>query len=226
MLRIIAGELGGRRLRAPAGLATRPTTDRVREALFNILVSSPLPLYGGTVLDLYAGSGALGIEALSRGASSVVFVEQDPQAAKILRQNLHELSLSTRALVLEQPVQRALSRLLKSPAPGFGPPFDLVVADPPYATCQSGELAQLVTQLQAARAQLLADQALVVIEHASRDTSAVAAMAAPTAAAPLSLEQSRRYGDTTLTFFAAAPTVAAPLLDAPQAVFFDGGEPL
>ena len=100
MLRIIAGELGGRRLRAPAGLATRPTTDRVREALFNILVSSPLPLYGGTVLDLYAGSGALGIEALSRGASSVVFVEQDPQAAKILRQNLHELSLSTRALVL------------------------------------------------------------------------------------------------------------------------------
>ena len=60
MLRIIAGELGGRRLRAPAGLATRPTTDRVREALFNILVSSPLPLYGGTVLDLYAGSGALG----------------------------------------------------------------------------------------------------------------------------------------------------------------------
>ena len=69
-------------------------------------------------------------------------------------------------------------------------------------------------------------QALVVIEHASRDTSAVAALAAPTAAATLSLEQSRRYGDTTLTFFAAAPTVAAPLLDAPQAVFFDGGEPL
>lgn len=124
MLRIIAGELGGRRLRAPAGLATRPTTDRVREALFNILVSSPLPLYGGTVLDLYAGSGALGIEALSRGAGHCTFVEADARLAAALRATLARLNVAN-AEVRNEPAERFLAAAAS--------PFDVAFVDPPFA---------------------------------------------------------------------------------------------
>src|ERR1700712_2454901 len=99
MLRVISGEHGGRRLRTPAGLRTRPTADRVRQALFNILLPPPP---GSVVLDLYAGTGALGIEALSRGAARAVFVDDDKVACQVLRDNLRLLGLSGRATVLEQ----------------------------------------------------------------------------------------------------------------------------
>src|SRR5262245_50132954 len=109
-MRVAGGALGGRRLHCPPGLHTRPTTDMVRQALFNIL--GP-PSAGAAALDLCAGTGALGIEALSRGAASVVFVEEDRRAGQVLLRNLRELGLVQRAEVLLAPVQRALPQLAR-----------------------------------------------------------------------------------------------------------------
>jgi 16S rRNA (guanine966-N2)-methyltransferase len=117
-MRVVAGEFRGRRLQAPRGVRTRPTADRVREALFSILGD----VSGARVLDLYAGSGALGIEALSRGAESAVFVERDPRAATAIRRNLDALGVEQD--VIRQDVLRFLAR-------GEGT-FDLVFCDPPY----------------------------------------------------------------------------------------------
>ncbi len=123
-MRVIGGELGGRVLRSPEG-GTRPTSDRVREALFQRLGD----VSGARVLDLYAGSGALGIEALSRGAAGAVFVERAPRAAALLRANLDQLELAARARVLQADVVAGLRRLARE-----GDRFDLVFADPPYAS--------------------------------------------------------------------------------------------
>jgi 16S rRNA (guanine966-N2)-methyltransferase len=117
-VRVIAGEFGGRPLRAPRGTRTRPTSDRVREALFSMLGK----VDGARVLDLYAGSGALGIEAMSRGAGSAVFVERDPRAAAAVERNLASLGLEER--VVRQDALRFLGR-----AEGT---YDLVFCDPPY----------------------------------------------------------------------------------------------
>ena len=117
-MRVVAGEFGGRRLQAPRGRATRPTADRVREALFSMLGD----VAGARVLDLYAGSGALGIEALSRGAASALFVENDARAAEVIRRNLD-------ALGAEGEVRRQDALRFLSTAAG---PFDLVFCDPPY----------------------------------------------------------------------------------------------
>jgi 16S rRNA (guanine966-N2)-methyltransferase len=117
-VRIVAGEFRGRPLTAPRGVRTRPTADRVREALFSMLGD----VTGARVLDLYAGSGALGIEALSRGAESAVFVERDPRAVAAIERNLESLGLEEE--VLRQDVGRFLRR-------GSGT-FDLVFCDPPY----------------------------------------------------------------------------------------------
>ena len=123
-LRVIAGAHRGRRLRAPRGLATRPTGARVREALFSILGD----LAGSRVLDLYAGSGALGIEALSRGADMVVFVEHERAAVECIRENLAELGIVAKARVMPVTVSVAL----KSVGSEGPPPFDLVFWDPPW----------------------------------------------------------------------------------------------
>lgn len=188
MLRIIAGDLGGRRLRAPSGLRTRPTSSRVREALFNILGPR---LAGATVLDLYAGSGALGIEALSRGAARAIFVEQDAGVCRTLLHNLAEVQKSDRTQVVQRPVRAALSSLL---AQG---PFDLIFADPPY---RSDELPWLLTQLSQSSA--LAADGRLIIERATRDADElgekISAAAAP---GGLMLCDRRRYGDTTLLFY-------------------------
>lgn len=122
-MRVVAGSARGRRLRAPAGDTTRPTTDRVREAVFNALGSLGA-LDGAVVVDLFAGSGALGIEALSRGAASAVFVETDRRAVEVIEDNLAELGFGDRATVIRRPVDDAVASL---PAP-----VDLVLADPPY----------------------------------------------------------------------------------------------
>ena len=106
MIRIVAGTLGGRRLRTPPGLTTRPTAERIRQALFNIL--GPLPP-GCTVWDLCAGSGALGIEALSRGAGQAIFVDSDAVACRVLRQNLVDLGLASRTQVVQAPLSRFLA---------------------------------------------------------------------------------------------------------------------
>jgi 16S rRNA (guanine966-N2)-methyltransferase len=167
-VRVIAGELGGRRLVAPRGQATRPTSERVREALFSMLG----PLEGLRVLDLFAGSGALGIEALSRGASHATFVERAAPALAALRSNLAALDLLERSSVRAGDALSALR--------GSGP-YDLVFLDPPYAMAEA-----LASELSSALPAVLAVRARVVSESDRR--------APPAFALPLARE--RRYGDT------------------------------
>ena len=147
-MRVVAGSVRGRRISAPPGTDTRPTTDRVREAMFNALASLGA-IDGAVVADLFAGSGALGIEALSRGATSVHFVESDRRAAAVIEENLAALGLDDRGVVLRRPVEGALADL---PVP-----LDLVLADPPYAF--EGWVALLADV-----APRLAEDGLVVVE--------------------------------------------------------------
>lgn len=132
-MRVVAGELRGRRIEAPPGNDTRPTTDKVREAVFNALGSLDL-VRDAMVLDLYAGTGALGIEALSRGAASCTFVERDRTALRVLRANLDQLGVRDRTTVL------AGNSLVMAP----GVPADLVLADPPYGFDQWPQLLAVV----------------------------------------------------------------------------------
>ena len=186
MIRIVAGELGGRRLRTPSGLHTRPTAERVRQALFNILGELPS---GCTVWDLCAGSGALGIEALSRGAGQAVFVDSDASACRVLRQNLASLGLSGRAQVVESSLQRFLqSRAHKSA------PVSLLLCDPPYA---AGELPKLLAWLSGEGATCLAADCRIVIETDVRHQGDVGL---GTRRGALCCEDVRRYGDTVLLF--------------------------
>jgi 16S rRNA (guanine966-N2)-methyltransferase len=147
-VRVVAGSVRGRRISAPPGTDTRPTTDRVREAMFNALGSLGA-VDGAVVVDLFAGSGALGIEALSRGAASAHFVESDRRAVAVIEENLTTLGLDDRGVVLRRPVEAALDDL---PVP-----LDLVLADPPY---DFDGWATLLDQV----APRLADDGLVVIE--------------------------------------------------------------
>ena len=179
---MIAGHLGGRRLVAPRGLATRPTTDRVREALFSTLAG----VDGARVLDLYAGTGALGIEALSRGAASAVFVESARPALAALRENLTSLGLSEITRVLAEPIARAVPRLAASSVP-----FDLVFADPPY-----DDVDDALAALEALRP-ALAPGARIVLEHAARRP--------PRPSTALDLLRTRTYGDTALAFLGVPP---------------------
>jgi 16S rRNA (guanine966-N2)-methyltransferase len=181
-MRITGGSLRSRALRAPRGQATRPTSDRVREALFGILGSAGA-LEGARVLDLYAGTGALALEALSRGANRAVLVESSRDALAAIRANVAALGLDGRARVLACEVERALDRLS-----ALGP-FDLVLADPPWALVDSGDAPRAL----AAAASVVAPEGLVVLEHAARTP-------APSIAGLLG-DQSRRYGDTALTFY-------------------------
>lgn len=159
-MRVIAGTHRGRTIRAPKGDLTRPTTDRVRESLFSSLTSLlGADLGGGAVLDAFAGSGALGIEALSRGCSSATFVEQDRSAMRILRSNIESLGLGSRTRLAEANVM-SLAKACALP----GGPFSLLLLDPPYrlAWC---DIEGLTSAL--ARCELLADEAVIVYEHAS-----------------------------------------------------------
>jgi 16S rRNA (guanine966-N2)-methyltransferase len=179
-MRVIAGSLGGRRLVAPRGMATRPTSDRVREALFSMLGD----VAGARVLDLYAGTDALGIEALSRGAARAVFVESARPALAALRENLATLGLEGCSRVLAQAAERAAPALRPPDAP-----FDLVFADPPYAAlaAAAAAISTLITS------GAVAPGARVVLEHAARD-------AAPTLPS-LEPRPSRIYGDTSVTLY-------------------------
>ncbi|MEO5729996.1 MAG: 16S rRNA (guanine(966)-N(2))-methyltransferase RsmD [Byssovorax sp.] len=156
-MRVIAGRLGGRRLEAPEGLETRPTSDRVREALFSRLGH----VQGARVLDLYAGTGALGIEAISRGAKRAVFVESARAAVAVLRANVEALGLAADTQVFAQAITRSLPYL----AP-LGP-FDLVFLDPPYAALP--EVPPIIAALFKAGA--LSEAARVIVEHAKKDVA-------------------------------------------------------
>jgi 16S rRNA (guanine966-N2)-methyltransferase len=175
-MRIIAGERKGHTIWAPKGLETRPTSDRVRENVFNIV----LPwVEGSRVLDLYAGSGAMGLEALSRGARSVVFMEADPEAVKAIERNLDKLRLGG-ATVLRRDASAGLAQEATA-----GRKYDLVLADPPYAMTDYSTLARYLPRV-------LADDGLLVFETAARTEPELAG---------LEVRTSRKYGGTRVTVF-------------------------
>jgi 16S rRNA (guanine966-N2)-methyltransferase len=184
-MRIIAGAFKGRRL-APVKGRIRPTAAKVREAVFSILGPA---VSGLRVLDLFAGTGALGIEALSRGAAAAVFVEDHPESLKVLRRNLADLGLADRTTVWPLPVTTALKQLAAQ-----GEPFGLAFLDPPYGG------AEAVTALSAlAELPLLAHGARVVVEHGRRESL-------PEACGALTRLTVRRYGDTQVAIYLMAAT--------------------
>ena len=175
-MRIIAGEKRGAKIFAPKGHDTRPTGDRVREAAFNLIG----PVEGATVLDLFAGSGAYGLEALSRGAGSALFAEADPQACRFIRQNVEKLRLTGATVLCRDAIQ------VLSQEAGAGRRYDLVLLDPPYrmySSLQSG----LSTYLPS----VLADAGLAVVETHVKEEPEL----------PLAKRTSRRYGSARLTLF-------------------------
>lgn len=191
MTRLVGGTAGGRRLRTPPGEATRPTSERVREAMFSSLEAALGGLEGCRVLDLYAGSGALGLEALSRGAAALTSVEADRRTARLIERNALDVGLAEGIEVLALPVARVLAG---SP----GAPYDLVLADPPYPLGED-ELAEALTLL--ARS-WLAEEAVVVVERSSRSPE-------PTWPPGLVPLRRRRYGETALWYVRAAADPAA-----------------
>ena len=179
MLRLIAGEFGGRRIEVPTGSRTRPTAERVREALFSSLGD----VSGASVLDLFAGSGAFGFEALSRGASQAVFVDDSRSAIVCLMRNADLLGAGDRAAVSQADWRSAVARLAAE-----GQQFDAVFVDPPYALA-----AEVGADLSETLGPVLAPDATVITESAARAPM-------PT---DLPLLRERRYGDTLLRFHGA-----------------------
>ena len=169
MLRIIAGEFKGRRLKTPAGRTVRPTGDRVKEAWFSILQQS---IPDARVLDLFAGSGALGFEALSRGAVAVDFVEQQQASLAAIRDNAASLSVQPRVTIHRSDAMRFAERL----QPGA---YDVAFADPPYAGDEAADLARLFRKNPFAR--------VFSVEHSADQA--------------IEGDDTRRYGDTAVTFF-------------------------
>ena len=186
MTRIIGGTAGGRRLRTPDGEATRPTSDRVREALFSTLEARLGSLTGLRVLDLYAGSGAVGLEAMSRGAGAVTAVESDRRTSRLVAQNAATLGFPVE--VLSHPVARVLAHPPRAP-------YDVVFADPPYP--MAAEEVETMLGLLVAH-HWLAAGAVVVLERSARSVE-------PTWPAGLVRERSKEYGETVLWYVLAGP---------------------
>lgn len=177
-MRIIGGTLGSRRLFVPPGTTTRPTLDHVKESLFNILGTCP---EGAVVLDLFAGSGALGFEALSRGAEKAVFNDSSKAACTAIRRNAQTLGLMDSTVILSMPWQRALKAMENSSSP-----FNIIFLDPPYGMDAVPVLDDIMQK------KLLAQGGLLLLERDSRQASVVAA--------PLTLLRSKVYGDTAVDF--------------------------
>ncbi len=187
MTRIVAGVLGGRRLSTPPGAHTRPTSDLVREALFSAL-DSLIELNGARFADLYAGSGAVGLEAYSRGAGQALLVESDRKAASVARQNIAAMGAESAVRLVVGSVSRVLTE---------GPdavtkerPYDVVFADPPYAV-PADEISAMLAALVGGG--WLAVDAIIVVERSSRDPE-------PPWPAGLASLRSRKYGETTLWY--------------------------
>lgn len=180
-MRVISGSAKGTPLKAPKNKTVRPTSDRVKEALFNIL---QFKISGRIVLDLYAGSGALGIEALSRGASLAVFVEQDPTALKFLKENLKNTHLESGAIVYNLSVEKFLEREKK-----YNNYFDLIFIDPPYKI--KPENFKIIIEKAVG---FLSREGVVIVEHRS-------GIAVEYPVQALYLADKRTYGDTSLSFF-------------------------
>ncbi len=186
MIRVISGTAGGRRLRTPEGMGTRPTTDQTREALFNIL---GFHVAGTEFLDLFAGSGAVGIEALSRGASAATFVEKDRRTAGILRENLETCGFQDRSSLRTGDVMTALVDL-----DGQGRSFDYIFMDPPYAEPNAKAINHVYSDV----LQFLSDSCvagnncIIIVEHSYPIQQEFGGLRA---------YRSKRYGVSHLTFF-------------------------
>lgn len=189
---MISGEAGGRRLAVPDGRDTRPTSDRAREGLFGTITSIAGGLDGARVLDLYAGSGAVGLEALSRGAGHVLLVEQGARAVRVIRENIEAIGLPGAVLAADR-VERLLAR-----GPDAGP-YDIVFADPPYALADAA--VERVLALLAGGG-WLAPRALVIVERATRSGP----VSWPDGFTP---DRDRRYGEATF-WYGLAPDNPAP----------------
>ena len=183
-MRIIAGTLKGRTLKAPSWEGLRPTSDRLRETLFNVLAPR---VRGARVLDLYAGTGAVGIEALSRGAVGITFVEQDRRAQALIEENLSRCAISGGYAIIRASAARAVEQLRRSPS---FVPFDIILLDPPYDRAA----AEALTGVEA----LLAAGGLVVFEHARRTP-------VPQVLGQLALTRDLVSGDSALAFYACQP---------------------
>ncbi len=184
-MRVIGGTAKGRRVKSFKGQALRPTADRVKEALFNIL---PHDLSGWKVLDLFAGTGNLTFEALSRGAEHACLVDVSREASKMIRKNIEALGFSGSARVLGIPVLRAIHVLV-----GRGDQFDLIFADPPY---DKGWVERVLRSL--AREELLQKDGILVVEHSTREE-------VKESYGSMVLHDQRRYGGTFISFFGYGP---------------------
>lgn len=180
-MRISAGEHRGRRLQSPKGVRTRPTSDLLRQAMFNVVETR---IHGGRVLDVFAGTGAVGLEALSRGAAAATFIERDRQALASLRANLANLELGSRARVITGDALVALAGLARA-----GEAFDCVFVDPPYGSDLALRCVEVL-----APGQVLSDNALLVVQAFHK-------CALPVRIETLSRWWDRRYGETRLTVF-------------------------
>lgn len=189
-MRIIAGDLKGRRIDAPSWAGLRPTSDKLRETLFNVLAAQ---VPGARLLDGFAGTGAVGIEALSRGAAHVTFVERDPRAARLIAGNLERCGIHDRHAIIRARLADALPGLAAGD-------FDVIFLDPPYGP---RELDRALT----AADRLSGGETLVVIEHARRD-------AAPEASGSLVRVRELTSGDSALAFYRRRPP--APAASAPS----------
>jgi 16S rRNA (guanine(966)-N(2))-methyltransferase RsmD len=181
-MRIIAGTLKGRKLSAPSGLGLRPTSDKVKESLFNILSGQ---IEGAAFLDLYAGTGSVGMDALSRGAQNVVFVENNMRHLQYLKKNLSSCSFEGKAEIFAVAASDFLKKVRRSTRL-----FDIIFIDPPY---ESGEVEKILPMLQ--EGDMMTDQGMVIIEHFHKK-------ALPEKSGNLFLLKKYKYGETVLSFYA------------------------
>lgn len=189
-MRVIGGNARGRRLKVPKGQSLRPTAARVKEALFNIL---PRDLSGIKFLDLFAGTGNVTIEALSRGAAEAILVDSSPESGNVIRENLRRLRLMDRTKVWITPVARALRLLARR-----GEKFDMIFLDPPY----EHKLVEATLKI-IAHGGLLRDSGILIAEHSVRETT-------ESRYDGLVLHDRRRYGSTLLSFFAREAQTNSP----------------
>lgn len=180
-MRIIGGDAKGRRIYSPKVSKIRPTSDGIKESLFNILQE----ISGKTFLDLFAGCGNVGLEALSRGAARVVFVEKNPVMANAIRRNLKELGISNNYEILEKEVAKAIKKMRNK-----GERFDFIFADPPY---EKGFIREIVQCL--GEGEMISPSGVVIVQHSIREDMQ------ETLTGTLMLTDQRRYGDTLISFF-------------------------
>jgi 16S rRNA (guanine(966)-N(2))-methyltransferase RsmD len=192
-VRVIAGSLKGRRLKTPTWTGLRPTSDKLRETLFNVLAERTA---GARVLDVFAGTGALGIEAFSRSARSVTFIEDDRRAQALIAENLSICGAENGCAIIRAKVDRAFKKLLEQSS---FEPFDIVLLDPPYVSENRASFDEILTSA----GQVLAREGVLVLEHARRQST-------PNVVGSLIRSRLVVSGDSALSFYQVGPERAGP----------------